>query len=128
MGSKCRKIYKHIVGDHTVYFINKDGRYHNLDGPAFLRFIPPNFTRISLMEYYIDGKFCNNDGPAIIYFYKSGKINARFIMKMGLRVINSDRLCWIMMNSAIYLIVHFLEMVDLFLKQKGIKQYNSHEY
>lgn len=83
MGSKCRKIYKHIVGDHTVYFINKDGRYHNLDGPAFLRFIPPNFTRISLMEYYIDGKFCNNDGPAIIYFYKSGKIKREVYYENG---------------------------------------------
>ena len=71
----CRKVqeYKTYYANgniRCIYYRNKYGDYHNLDGPAYIRYYESGNKCVE--EYYINGKYHRKDGPAYISYYENG--------------------------------------------------------
>ena len=71
----CRKVqeYKTYYYDgklYCIYYKNKFGQYHNLYGPAIIRYYKNGNKMYE--EYYTNGKLHRKDGPAYIEYYENG--------------------------------------------------------
>ena len=51
---------------------NKNGKYHNENGPAVIRYYPNG--NVEYKSWYINGKEHNENGPAIIEYYPNGNV------------------------------------------------------
>ena len=73
MGKFCKKIYRRQVGN-CIFFLNKESRLHNLNGPAKIYFWDNACIKIQEIQYLIDGKFHRNEeeGPAIATYHLNG--------------------------------------------------------
>ena len=56
---------------YTITYRNSDGKYHNDDGPACIRYYDNG--QKEYVSYWIDGRWHNLKGPAIIWYYDNGQ-------------------------------------------------------
>lgn len=76
--------FKIVNGNLTTYHLNngdkisehyyKDGKFHNDDGPAWIKFDSKTGRKTSI-KYYIDGKLHNDNGPALVTFNDQGEVS-----------------------------------------------------
>jgi antitoxin component YwqK of YwqJK toxin-antitoxin module len=76
--------------DGHIYFeeYSLNGKYHRLDGPAFIEYYKSG--NIYMEQYYLNGEFHCVNGPAIVCYKENGRFSSRKYFLFGKLIEKED--------------------------------------